>query len=323
MIKKRKVFRGSFVLAIILLFSQSCNDQEEMNADQGFQLSESHLAFLNTTQKALNGNFGNSTKSAGNLYGTLGPDEFMDRLAAAVTDEDFQFESINEEEYNAESSAFSEEYDFSTGDFSSRVFQHLEHFGHEMDHVLSLYENGEITEEEGISMIQSACANEGKLSYEDDALSQEEKEAMANVFYSYEQLTPGIANYIESYDNALELRGTANIDIDAPQSFLRRIRFGRILRGIARVVVAAAVTAVVVAVPVVAVAAIKGKLIGAALVKGGKVALAGAKWKSKKLSLKSPVMSGAGAGLKNAVKNWTKPWDWKKELQYGFKLGVL
>ena len=34
------------------------------------------------------------------------------------------------------------------------------------------------------------------------------------------------------------------------------------------------------------------------------------------------LMSGAGAGLKNAYKRWKEPWDWTKELTYGYKVKI-
>ena len=73
----------------------------------------------------------------------------MDRLAAAVSDDDFQYESLSEEEYNEASGKFTEEFNFSTKDLSPRVRQHLEHFSEEMDKVVSLYEREEITDKKG------------------------------------------------------------------------------------------------------------------------------------------------------------------------------
>ena len=145
---------------------------------------------MNITEKALYGDFGNAAKGEGNLNGLPDPDEFMERLAAAVSDDDFQYESLSEEEYNEASGKFTEEFNFSTKDLSPRVRQHLEHFSEEINKVVSLYEREEITDKKGIDMIKRACASEGRLSYNDDGLNKEEKEAIANVFYSYEQLTP-------------------------------------------------------------------------------------------------------------------------------------
>ena len=328
MITQRKVFRGALVLTTILMLSHGCNDPEDVNANREFQLPASQKAFLNITEKALYGDFGNAAKGEGNLNGVPDPDEFMDRLAAAVSDDDFQYESLSEEEYNEASGKFTEEFNFSTKDLSPRVRQHLEHFSEEIDKVVSSYERGDITDKKGIDMIKRACASEGRLSYNDEGLNKEEKEAMANVFYSYEQLTPGLANYIEQLakqDSDTGLRGAANMDIDAPPSFLGGF-FRRVARAVARVVVAAVVTAAIVAVAVavpMAIAAIKGKVIVGGFAKIGSKVLYGSKWKVKKFSLsKSPVVFGAGAGLKNARKRWKKSWHWSRELKYGYKFRV-
>jgi hypothetical protein len=108
-------------------------------------------------------------------------------------------------------------------------------------------------------------------------------------------------------------------EVDASTGIAQTARFWKKLgRAVLRVVAAVVVTAVVVAAVVVvakltggAGLAVAAKVAGKVLVKG--IALGGFK-------LQPVLATGAAAGIKNAYKNWDKPWQGSSEFIAGFKL---
>lgn len=304
------IFRAALMLVMVCVISQSCDDQEaipEVDLEAGeYGLNESQMELVKTTQTVLSEGLSNLSNLTGRETGdVLQADLFLEQLSSAVNTDDFEFTNVDEELYD--NSSHGEELAFSTADLSPEVLAHLEHFQQDIDQIVTQYENGQITEEESVNMIKSACANEGQLSSDDSSLGQEEKDALASTFYMLDQLTPGIADYVGVHEGANVSNGRF---------------FRRLARAVARVVVAVAVTAVIVAVPVAAVAVIKGAKVAMAMKMAGKAVIGASKITAgkTKFKLSAPLMSGMSAGLKNASKNWDKSWKGAEEFTFGYKV---
>ncbi|MFP4557837.1 MAG: hypothetical protein ACLFNU_13290 [Bacteroidales bacterium] len=318
----------TFTLSICLFFIvSSCEDREVLEAPV-VPLSSSKV-----TQLEVNEKFVNSAKSIFDKYtitqatasvrarsseAAIQVDALIEELAAEMNNDSFEYipidETLFEDEAHDEELGLENTQEYELKDLSPHVQSHLVHFQEEIESILSSYEQGEITEEEGFGMIQSACSEEAGLSLGDGALSAEEKEALANSFHVMEKLTVPVANYLQAHDV-----GASN------GRFWKKA-----LRALARVAVGAVVTAVIIAVPVAAVAVGKAIVKGAALgkvakagwVAGKKVVLKASKIGAKNgyYELKAPILTGVGAGLKNASKDWDKSWKGWEELSYGYKI---
>ena len=303
-------FRAALMLVMVCMISQSCDDQGaipevDLQADE-YGLNESQMELVKTTQTVLFEGLSNLSNLTGReTEDVLQTDLFLEQLSSAINTEDFEFTNVDEELYD--NSSHGEELTFSIADLSPEVLAHLEHFQQDVDHIITQYENGQITEEESVDMIKSACASEGQLSLDDSSLAQEEKDALASTFYMLDQLTPGIADYVAVHEGANVSNGRF---------------FRRLARAIARVVVAVAVTAVIVAVPVAAVAVVKGAKVAMAMKMAGKAVIGASKITAgkAKFKLSAPLMSGMSAGLKNASKNWDKSWKGAEEFTFGYKV---
>ncbi|MFP4091213.1 MAG: hypothetical protein ACLFT3_12975 [Cyclobacteriaceae bacterium] len=248
---------------------------------------------------------------------TLQVDVLIEELAAETNDENFEYTLIDNALANdaAHSAMLGLEnvQEFGLDDLSPQVQSHIFHFYEEVEAVLSAYERGEITEEEGFNRMQSACGTEAGLSLEDNALSAEEQEALVNTFYAMEELVIPTAAYFQAHDVA-PVNGR----------FLRRA-----VRATLRILIGVAVTSLVVAIPVAAVVVTKTVIKTSALFKaakagyaaGQKVLIKGATIQAKNgvFKVKAPLLTGAGAGLKHAAKSWDKSWQGWKELQLGYK----
>jgi len=141
-------------------------------------------------------------------------------------------------------------------------------------------------------------------------LTDMEAQAAQETFYGVEQSMDQAYNEMLAFEQSQP--GAAN------GRFLRKL-----WRAVKRVVVAAAVTALVVAVPVAAVAVGKVLFLGVAAKSIG-VAVTTALVKgvtlSKGIMLTAALASGTAAGVKNAAKNWDKPWKGRQEFIYGIKI---
>lgn len=192
-------------------------------------------------------------------------------------------------------------------DLPLNVSRHLKAFESNVDKILLRYENHQIDDSQLINELKAVSNLEGHLSQTDASLSFEDREALAEIFYSTSELAQPIR----------ELLLVEGVHSNAFFNGRFGTAFGRVLL----VVVA---TAIAVAVPLAAIALAKtwitgvslstvkigltkdlGKIVGSALTKG--LAFKGKNKNSAAL------MTGLYVGVKNADENWNKEWKGLEE----------
>jgi len=253
------------------------------------------------------------------IKGGKGQDTSVDALMAHVEknigDEDFNVDYQTDEEAERPDE-FKEEQDFSQRDLSPEAQQILNRYMAEVDELGAIAEANKMPDAEVLANIQELNHRKMEEVSRNGKLEREEREALYSTFYANTKFANPMYNYFSLTERTLN-----------EARFWRRLG-----RAIARVAVAVAVTAVVIAVPVAAVVVAKAAITGVGLaavkvagVKGAGKIIGSAVFKGLKLGKKSKIKMagswfGAKAGLKNAAKNWSKPWQGAPEFTFGVKL---
>ena len=194
----------------------------------------------------------------------------------------------------------SEQYSFDYNDLPLNVSRHLKAFESNVDKILLRYENHQMDDSQLVNELKAVSNLEGHLSQTDASLSFEDREALAEIFYSTSELAQPIR----------ELLLVEGVHTNA----FFKSRFGT---AFLRVMLGVIATAIIVAVPVAAMAAAK-LLLGAsdptikiAVAKGATKGVAaltkGVTIGKAKVSV--ALMTGLHGGLKHAHKNWGKEWQ--------------
>jgi len=185
-------------------------------------------------------------------------------------------------------------------DLPLNVSRHLKAFESNVDKILLRYENHQMDDSQLINELKAVSNLEGHLSQTDASLVFEDKEALAEIFYSTGEFAQPIR----------ELLLVEGVHTNA---FFK----GRFGTAFLRVALGVIGTAIIVAFPVAAVAAAK-LLMGAsaptikiAVAKGATKGIAAlAKGVTiGKTKISAALMTGLHGGLKHAHKNWDKEWQ--------------
>jgi len=314
-----------FVLALFPVYA--CTDQASSVKPQTnlslsevqtkFSLSPEKTQLLRMTKEVIETHLNNERgkSSLGNRRELLNSESFMLDVASRINSEEFTFTPIQTANWNEpvfdNQFGLDTEYEFTVDDLSVPVRNHLNQFTNRLDVIANQHEDGLMTEEQAIELVKAECKLAGNNAFTNSAFTEMERNAMAEVFYLTEELSLPLANYVEEYALANGL---------AERGFFRRLG-----RAFLRVVVAVAVTAAIIAVPVAAVVGVKalaGATIKIGAVKGfGSIMKASViKGKIGGIKTYSPILSGMYAGIKNAEKNWDKPWQGLPEFTFGYKV---
>jgi hypothetical protein len=307
---------------VFMLPVYSCNVEIPVEPKVEFTLSKENLKVIGITKDVIQQHLANSYSKGSDprkRHEILNSEAFMLDVSDQVNNGDFAYTPVPTTSWDdpllGNNLAMETEHQFTTEDLSVPVRGHLTQFESRIEAIVTQYENGIITEEEGIARMKSECSQTGNSVVNNPMLTELERNATAESFYMMDELTMPLTNYVEDYAVANGL---------SEARFFRRL-----VRAIARVVVAVVVTAVIIAVPVVAVAVAKAAITGVALsaVKIGAAKGIGAimkasiiKGKIGGISTYSPILTGMYAGLKNAEKNWDKPWQGASEFVFGYKV---
>lgn len=172
-----------------------------------------------------------------------------------------------------------------------------------------------------ISQVALETANEVNEIDNVNTLSPHERSELLTILYFAQNITYGAYHHV--------LNNQGNWDSQYPNQFSEQSKaakvmfFKKLFRAVGRVLMAVVVTAVVVFAVVATAGVIAGLSMFAILAKTKVVLLAGIKLQS--LSVSSVLGYSAFAGIKNAEKNWNKPWQgWWGEafialkMKYGF-----
>lgn len=164
-----------------------------------------------------------------------------------------------------------------------------------------------------MSQIALETANEVNNS---NTLSPHERSELLTILYFAQNTTYGAYHHV--------LNNQGNWDSQYPNQFSEQSKaakvmfFKKLFRAVARVLVAVVVAAVIVFAVVATSGAIAGLSMFAILAKTKAVLLAGIKFQS--FSASGVLGTAMFAGIKNAEKNWSKPWQGWGEAFLAFKL---
>lgn len=199
--------------------------------------------------------------------------------------------------------------EYTINDLSSPLRRRINSFNARLSQIA---ENDNLSDEQSMSQLRTICTEISREAATTNELTAGEKEALMAAC---------------NYSSAIS-QPTYDYLVASNQNNQGRL-FGRIFRALARVVAAVVTTAVIIAVPVAAAVVIKAAAlkvsvasvkIGAAKGIGGILKKAVVSGKVGKLSMAAPYMTGLGAGLKNAEKNWGKDWKGIEEFTFGYKI---
>jgi hypothetical protein len=241
-------------------------------------------------------------------------------VAEQINANDFNYQLIPAHDWNNalfdQQLGLQVEHEFTVSDLSEPIRRHFQQFEQQVHQVVHQYESGHVSHEDGVRQIKTACQNISVSAFGDPSLTDSERIATAESFALAAELGEPLTQYLDAYATAHGLPPGAR--------FLRRW-----LLTMARIQIGIAVTATLVALPAAGAAAAKAAVLGMALskVKIGGVKGIGAitktalfKGKIGGMSLKAPILTGMGAGLKHAAKSWDKPWQGASEFTFGIKI---
>ncbi|MFM8913513.1 MAG: hypothetical protein ACKOE6_11465, partial [Flammeovirgaceae bacterium] len=277
----------------------ACNDSK-LEENESFKLSSEHTQSIKSISNAL---ISYNTKFADAQTKKMRMAHIMDYVNDVATLNGVTYHELDE------SLISNADHEYTINDLSSPLRSRINSFN---DRLNQIAENDNLSDEQSITQLRSICNDISLEAARTNELAVAEKEAlMAACDYSSAISQP-------TYDYL----------VASNQNHEARL-FGRIFRALARVVAAVVTTAVIIAVPVAAAVLIKAAVVGAKVAsikigaaKGMASILKSAVVKGKvgKLSMAAPYMTGLGAGLKNAEKNWSKEWKGIEEFTFGYKI---
>lgn len=277
----------------------SCSEFDFGN-NQSFTLSADHVRSINSISNAMasyNTKFADSRAKSFRIAHIV---DYVNDMA--------ELNGVSYQELD-ENMVLNAGHNYTIDDLSKPLKRRIDSFNTRLSQIA---ENDNLSDEQSMSQLQAICNEISREAATTNELTVGEKEAlMAACNYSSAISRPAY-DYLAATNQNNEGR-----------------LFGRIFRGLARVVAAVVTTAVIIAVPVAAAVLIKAAAvgvkvasvkIGAAKGMGGILNKAIVSGKVGKLSMAAPYMTGLGAGLKNAEKNWTKEWKGSEEFTFGYKI---
>lgn len=288
---------GLTVCLFLIIFS--CNDSN-FEKKPSLNLSPEHTQTIKSISAAIasyNAKFADAQAKSMRMA------HIMDYINDVATLNGVSYQEIDE---NLISNA---DREYTINDLSNPLRRRINSFNARLSQIA---ENDNLSDEQSMSQLRVICNEISREAATTNELTVVEKEALIAACDYSSAISQPTYDYlaVSNQNNGARL-------------------FGRIFRALARVVAAVVTTAVVIAVPVAAAVVIKAAAlkvsvasvkIGAAKGMGGILQKALVSGKVGKLSMAAPYMTGLGAGLKNAEKNWTKEWKGIEEFTFGYKI---
>jgi hypothetical protein len=298
-----------------ILFLGSCQEIEEIPIvlKDSLEVKFDRLMFLRAVNKAtaVYVEEARNPKSSKNLRSITENEQNMERyigdIANALESQNFSYNVVSGNTWDQPiiGNSNSEQYSFDYNDLPLNVSKHLKAFESNVDEILLRYENHQIDDSQLVNELKAVSNLEGHLSQTDASLSFEDREALAEIFYSTGEF-------------AQPIRELLLVEVVHSNAFFK----GRFGRAFLRVMLGVVATAIIVAVPVAAIAFAKLTLGASAstlklgVAKGVFKGVASALTKGVtigKYKISAALVTGLHAGLKNANKNWDKEWQGIRE----------
>lgn len=298
-----------------LLFFTSCQEIQEQPLSKDQEITNQkfdRLVFLSAVNKATK-NYreeANKTKSGKNIRSFYENEniveDYINNIASEFNSEDLYFQTIPEatweEPYNGH--IFENEAIIDKNILDPKIRMHIDEYENTINNLADQYEFGNLTDDQAINELKNLSKNKGNIIKSDLNIIQEEREDMADLFYTLDDISDDILVLFE------------DPSFEGQNLFLKK----KFFRALVRAVIVAAVTAAVIYTGAALIGTVKLK----SLYLGHKAGWAAITTKTAigaSGKMYTALTYGLGKGIIGAAEKWEKEWEGLvKEAKYAVKI---